>query len=642
MRPLEAARDPHRAHRAENLDDARVPRPALLRVRRGGARRRGHLLQVPVARLRGDGARVERGAGVVHGGARARGGGGRALRPRGSGGRSSSTACWRSPSASPAPPRRGSSGASRVSTGRWRRARPRSRRWSSYAEVWRRRSCSCRRWRWEPRCRSSRASRGRSRAASVTCRRSTRRTRRAARWGRCSARTRSSRRWASRPACAPGRWSAWASASPRSLLSRAPARLDALPRSRTAPVAGAAPRRDAARGGSLGPSGLRERGRLRAPARARRRDERLRLRPRARGVPRGALARAPGRRACWRVARSASALAASLALSGLALAATPARLGPPPRRLRRARARSSPTWWQREVVRGLVAALAIGLPGGLHGDDVPARPRGDRSARRSRGADRARDRDQHAGVDCRLARSRGSCCFRGSARSARCGAIALAYARAALLVPAPAKRWIVRPRRRRGGLLVLVVPRWDLARLSSGTNVYFERQPEQGQVVWIDEDVHGGVVTVTRAPATSRRSGPTASTRATPGRQMTPQRGFADIPAMFVPRFGRALVVGLGTGATLQQTASYPFEHDRSRRALPGHRERRRGRSSASVNGGVLDDPRVHVRLRGRAQPARRREGPLRPRHRRADEHLVRRRRQPLQPRVLRDGGGAS
>jgi spermidine synthase len=77
---------------------------------------------------------------------------------------------------------------------------------------------------------------------------------------------------------------------------------------------------------------------------------------------------------------------------------------------------------------------------------------------------------------------------------------------------------------------------------------------------------------------------------------MTPQRNFADFPAMFVPRFGRALVVGVGTGVTVQETARYPFERIDVAELSPGIVKAAR-LFFGGVNGGILDDPRVHVRL---------------------------------------------
>jgi len=270
-----------------------------------------------------------------------------------------------------------------------------------------------------------------------------------------------------------------------------------------------------------------------------------------------------------------SALAASLALSGLVLAASLPVWDRLPD-LFVAAGPLVPAWWEREVVRGLVAALAMGLPAMCMGMTFPLvlaalAPRADRGAR--------------IGVATAV-----------NTLASMAGSLlaGFAYATTALFVRAPA-------RRRVAGLalgacvLILAVPRWDLARLSSGANVYFERQPEQGRVIWIDEDLHGGVVTVTRGGdittlwTNGKYQGDT-------GWQMTPQRSFADVPAMFVPRFGRALVVGVGTGVTVQETAHYPFERIDVAELSPGIVKAAR-LFFGSVNGGILDDPRVHVRL---------------------------------------------
>ncbi|HEY3818518.1 MAG TPA: spermidine synthase [Polyangiaceae bacterium] len=288
----------------------------------------------------------------------------------------------------------------------------------------------------------------------------------------------------------------------------------------------------------------------------------------------------------------ASALAASLALSGLVLAASLPVWDRLPD-LFVAAGPLVPAWWEREVVRGLVAALAIGLPAACMGMTFPL-VLAALSSRADRGA-----RIGVATAVNTVASMAGSLLAGfvllpalGSQRA--CGAIALAYAATALLVPGPGKHWI-------GGLaaavglLVVAVPRWDLARLSSGANVYFERQPEQGKVVWIDEDLHGGVVTVTRrADITTLWTN--GKYQGDTGWQMTPQRSFADVPAMFVPRFGRALVVGVGTGVTVQQTARYPFERVDVAELSPGIVKAART-FFAGINGGVLDEPRVHVRL---------------------------------------------
>ncbi|HEX3346122.1 MAG TPA: spermidine synthase, partial [Polyangiaceae bacterium] len=288
-----------------------------------------------------------------------------------------------------------------------------------------------------------------------------------------------------------------------------------------------------------------------------------------------------------------SALAASLALSGLVLAASMpvwdrlpdlfVAVGP-----------LVPAWWQREVVRGLVAALAMGLPATFMGMTFPLvlaalAPRADRGAR----IGAATAVNTVASMAGSLLAGFVLLPVLGSQRA--CGVLAVAYAAAALLVPAPGRRRWIGGLALAAGILVLVVPRWDLARLSSGANVYFVRQNEQGEVVWIDEDLHGGVVTVTRAGdvttlwTNGKYQGDT-------GWQMTPQRSFADVPAMFVRHFGRALVVGVGTGVTVQETAGYPFERVDVAELSPGIVKAART-FFGGVNGGVLDEPRVHVRF---------------------------------------------
>ncbi len=306
------------------------------------------------------------------------------------------------------------------------------------------------------------------------------------------------------------------------------------------------------------------------------------------------VALAAGASASRRLERRAgsAALSASLAISGLVLAASL----PVWDRLPDLFVAAGPlvlAWWQREVVRGLVAALAIGLPAACMGMTFPLvlaalAPRLDRGAR----IGVATAVNTVASMAGSLLAGFVLLPAFGSQRA--CGAIALAYAATALVVGTRGKRWI-------GvvalgaSLLVLFVPRWDLARLSSGSNVYFERQPELGRVLWIDEDLHGGVVTVTRKGDTTtlwtngKYQGDTAW-------QMAPQRGFADVPAMFVPRFGRALVIGLGTGVTLAETAHFPFERVDVAELSPGIVTAARS-FFGGVNGGVLDDPRVHVRL---------------------------------------------
>jgi spermidine synthase len=286
------------------------------------------------------------------------------------------------------------------------------------------------------------------------------------------------------------------------------------------------------------------------------------------------------------------ALAASLALSGVMLALTIPLWDRLPD-LFVAAGPLAPAWWQREVLRGMVAAIAIGPPAACMGTTFPLvlaalAPRDDRGALTGR----ATAVNTLASIAGSLVGGFVLLPALGSQRA--CGAIALAYGLAAVVVPAPRKAPIT-VLAAAACLLVVAGPRWDLARLSSGANVYFERQPEQGRVVWIDEDVHGGVVTVTSSGdittlwTNGKYQGDT-------GWQMTPQRSFADVPAMFVRRFDRALVVGVGTGVTIDQTAKYPFTTIDVAELSPGIVAAARS-FFGSVNEGVLDDPRVRLRF---------------------------------------------
>jgi spermidine synthase len=311
-----------------------------------------------------------------------------------------------------------------------------------------------------------------------------------------------------------------------------------------------------------------------------------------------------------------NALSASLAISGLALAATV----PWWDRLPDLFVAAGPyvtSWAGREAVRGFVAALAIALPATCMGTTFPIAlcalaTRDDRGAQTGR----LMAVNTIASIAGSLAAGFVLLPTLGSERA--CWVIALAYGAVALIVRMPAKSWIWAAT----GVTTIVViaaPRWDLARLASGTNVYFERQAEQGKVVWIDEDIHGGVVTVTRkdgalaaagwsrpapvSPAPSGQGHASVFTLWTNGKyqgddafQVAAQRGFADIPAMFVRTFGRALVVGLGTGSTLGALAQYPFERIDVAELSPGIVKAARA-FFGGANGGVLDDPRVYVML---------------------------------------------
>jgi spermidine synthase len=160
------------------------------------------------------------------------------------------------------------------------------------------------------------------------------------------------------------------------------------------------------------------------------------------------------------------------------------------------------------------------------------------------------------------------------------------------------------PRRKRARALVLagaavalafLLPRWDMARLTSGANVYFAAGPPPDRIDFVREDVHGGVTTVTRRGdlTTLYTNG---KFQGDDGPEMPAQRRFAHFPSLFVDRDERALVIGLGTGTTLGAISTYPWRRIDVAEISPSIVEAsRRFFSAESLF--ALDDPRVHLEL---------------------------------------------
>jgi spermidine synthase len=146
-----------------------------------------------------------------------------------------------------------------------------------------------------------------------------------------------------------------------------------------------------------------------------------------------------------------------------------------------------------------------------------------------------------------------------------------------------------------GSVLVLGVatPRWDLARLTSGANVYFQIGEIPEEIPFLREDVHGGVTTVTRANGvfTLYTNG---KFQGNTGWEMSAQRLFAHYPSLFVSHFDRTLVIGIGTGTTIGTLAAYPWKRIDVVEISPAIVEAARG-FFTRVNHGALDDPRVVI-----------------------------------------------
>ena len=144
-------------------------------------------------------------------------------------------------------------------------------------------------------------------------------------------------------------------------------------------------------------------------------------------------------------------------------------------------------------------------------------------------------------------------------------------------------------------VFAIALPRWDMARLTSGANVYFTTGPPPDAIELVREDVHGGVTTV------ARRGGVTTmytngKFQGDDGPEMPAQRRFAHFPSLFVRSFDRALVIGLGTGTTLGTIASYPWKRVDVAEISPSIVEASR-RYFLPQTLGALDDPRVHLDL---------------------------------------------
>src|SRR5688572_20159046 len=175
-------------------------------------------------------------------------------------------------------------------------------------------------------------------------------------------------------------------------------------------------------------------------------------------------------------------------------------------------------------------------------------------------------------------------------------AIAGMFALAAI----PAARAIERPRRlfvTALSALVFVVgvatPRWDLGRMTNGANVYFEAPATPDDIPFVREDIHGGVTTVTLSNGVHTLF-TNGKFQGNTGWEMAAQRLFAHYPSLFVPRFERTLVIGVGTGTTIGTLAAYPWKRIDVVEISPSIVEAARA-FFTSANHGALDDPRVRI-----------------------------------------------
>ena len=257
------------------------------------------------------------------------------------------------------------------------------------------------------------------------------------------------------------------------------------------------------------------------------------------------------------------------------------------------------TWGARELTRGLAAFFALAVPVVVMGTTFPLVLRTARAA--SVGADVGK-----LTVANTLGSIAGSIVsgfvllpLLGSQRSLF--AIGLVYLGVAVFA---VRRYQPGPDRRRvlgialaGVIAVVLVPRWDLARLTSGANVYFnDGTVPNATVESIHEDVHGGVTTVVKDAEGTHTLLTNGKFQGNDGREIADNRGLAHLPVTFAKHRKNAMVIGLGTGTSADTIAAYDFERIDVVELSPAivHAART---TFGPLNHHVMDDKRVRLLL---------------------------------------------
>ena len=135
---------------------------------------------------------------------------------------------------------------------------------------------------------------------------------------------------------------------------------------------------------------------------------------------------------------------------------------------------------------------------------------------------------------------------------------------------------------------------WDARRMSRGSYVYFDSGWPIDRVLYLKEDVEGGLTSVIQVGDT-RVMLSNGKFQGNNSGEVGAQIRFALIPILFTQEFERALVIGLGTGNTLRTVAQFPFQHIDAVEIAPHIVEAAR-LWFEDVNGLVFDrDPRVNL-----------------------------------------------
>lgn len=250
------------------------------------------------------------------------------------------------------------------------------------------------------------------------------------------------------------------------------------------------------------------------------------------------------------------------------------------------------SWHGRELVRGLAAFTALAVPVTLMGTTFPLIMRSVRG--------------QHAVRDIgRIT----SCNTVGSILGSLLGGyvvlealgsywslflVAMAYLLGSVLAEGR-KRSIISPSYLIAAgavLLGVLLPPWNMQRLTNGANVYFDAGVvENGEL----ENVHGGVTTVVRNPVTGERTLLTnGKFQGNDSREVAQNKGLAYLPTFFAPSTERALLIGMGTAVTAGALAEFPYRQIDIAELAPAIIDAART-TFAEVNAHVLEDPRARV-----------------------------------------------
>lgn len=137
---------------------------------------------------------------------------------------------------------------------------------------------------------------------------------------------------------------------------------------------------------------------------------------------------------------------------------------------------------------------------------------------------------------------------------------------------------------------------WDVRNMLRGTYVYFAPGWRIDKVLYLSEDVQGGLTSVVQS-GSERLLLTNGKFQGDNVGEVPAQIRFAQMPVLFTRDFERALVIGLGTGNTLQALGAFPFRRIDVVELAPAVVDAARTKF-ADVNGDILDrDPRAHLSI---------------------------------------------